>query len=173
MEQEGFIMNKGTIQAFAAGIILSTAVIAGYRHWFHANDDQNVSTEEAKSLLKQQGYSVTKTEDRKHTSQNTPVKQHAEKNPEPASKTDNEKKKDKQSSATHKDGSNAPYTLSVRSGMTSIEIAAILVKEGILEDESSFEQYMERNELNKHIQIGDFVLTDSMTMQQVAKTITK
>ncbi|MDQ0218306.1 hypothetical protein ELQ35_12565 [Peribacillus cavernae] len=173
-------MNKGTIQAFAAGIILSTGVIAGYGHWFQPNDDQAISLQEAKRLLKQEGYEVTpslKEEETRETAKSkepeSTEKQLAEKSRKPIPKQDIGEKEGNHASQTKKSEATAAYTLSIRSGMTTGDIAVLLANEGILKDASAFEHYLEQNELSKRIQIGEYVLTDNMTIQQAAKTITK
>lgn len=171
-------MNKGTIRAFAAGIILSTAAIAGYERWIEPMDSRSMSIEQAKSLLQQKGYHVTtnpKQEKQKETANKKnpePVEKEA-KDIKPVQELDTEKKEAPQASSQQNKDQAAAYTLTIQSGMTTGEIAKLLVREGILRDASSFEKYMEQNELSKYIQIGDYVLTDNMTVQQVAKTITK
>ncbi|CAH0347003.1 hypothetical protein [Bacillus sp. CECT 9360] len=165
-------MNKGTLQPFAAGIILSTAVVAGYEHWFQPEHD---SIEEATSLLKQKGYTVKadikeeKAKDTAPEAKQPSEKQQPENIEEAASKVEDVKK---ETQSVPKEAKTAPYKLSIRSGMTSIDIAALLEKEGIVADAKAFEQYLEQNELNKEIQVGEYEL-GNMTIQQVAKTITE
>lgn len=169
-------MNNGSIRAFAAGIILSTAAIAGYENWIEPANFDSMSIEQAKSLLQQKGYYVT-TNPKEDKQKETADK----KNPEPPEREtkditpelDPEKKEAPQASSEQKTDQAAAYTLTIQSGMTTGEIAKLLVREGILKEATSFEKYMEQNELSKNIQIGDYVLTDNMTVQQVAKTITK
>ncbi|PLT34702.1 endolytic transglycosylase MltG [Bacillus sp. V5-8f] len=173
-------MSKGAIRAFAGGIIVSTAVIAGYYYLYQPKDKVTMDLSQAKNMLEQEGFQVTK-----ETS--------AEKSEDPDKQVDPESVKKEQANvddtvkteknmdknAGIQDSPNsdkepaATYTLTIQPGMTSREIAELLVKEGILKDASLFQQYMEQNDLSKHIQIGEYVLTNNMTFQQVAKTISK
>lgn len=169
-------MNKGTLQAFAAGIILSTAVVAGYEHWFGSDQDQTISNKEAASLLRQNGYTVTagaKEAEGKQTAKEAakiPEKQPTEQSEE-ASAKEGDSQKESQTDA--EETNPVSYKLSIRSGMTSIYISALLEKEGIIEEATALEKYLEQNDLNKEIQIGEYELTNKMSIQQVAKTITK
>lgn len=173
-------MNKGSIRAFAAGIILSTAVIAGYQYWFEPKDKAGMDLHHAKNTLEQEGFQVTKeTEQEKppetDNGQNTKSAKKQQDNKDvPATTEKNAKKNEGTQASAEKDkGPAATYTLTIQSGMTSGEIAQLLVKENILKDASLFEEYMNKNDLSKQIQIGEYVVTNNMTVQQVAKTITK
>ena len=53
-------MNKVSLQAFSAGIIFSTAIMAGFYYGNHVNKKVTFTTSEAKKMLEAQGYSISK-----------------------------------------------------------------------------------------------------------------
>ena len=53
-------MNKVSLQAFSAGIIFSTAIMAGFYYGNHVNKKGTFTTSEAKKMLEAQGYSISK-----------------------------------------------------------------------------------------------------------------
>jgi hypothetical protein len=176
-------MNRGSIQGFSAGIIFATSIIGGY--YFLSAKDEGLSFHTAKQVIEQEGYTVVKknnqkikqsekapenlgsTQINKETSMEDPGKQtkvDSSQN-DPTKKTNNQNQNQTTSSPS--------YTLTIKSGMTSETIADLLVKNGIIKDDKAFKQYLDRNNLNTRIQIGSFVLTKEMSIEQIAKTIAK
>lgn len=149
-------MNKSTLQAFSAGIIFSTAVMAGYYYTTGPNEKSAPTMIEAKELLEQKGYILSLPKDETI---------HTEK------KDEKEKKQEK--AVTKEESSVVSYTLKVKANMTTTEIAKKLEKEKIIDDASGFEAYVDEHGFSKNIQIGEFVLTNNMTFRQLAKTMTQ
>lgn len=144
-------MNKATIQAFAAGITFSTAVISGYLFFFEPEKQEHqVTVVEATELLEKKGYTI------EDPSQNE--KKKAIKQPEP--KTEQPEKV-------------LNYSLTIKPGMTSQQIADKLVKEHIILNGETLTNYLSRDKLHDHIQVGTFILSKEMSIEQIAKTITK
>lgn len=65
-----------------------------------------------------------------------------------------------------------PYTIKVKTNMTTAEIADRLSKEKIIVEAAEFEAYMNDRDFSKRIQIGVFVVTNNMTYRQLANTLT-
>jgi len=147
-------MNKATIQAFAAGITFSTAVITGYLFFFESEKtektEHQVTVVEATELLEKSGYTV---EDASQIEKKKSVKQ-----PEP--------KAEQPEKAIN-------YSLTIKPGMTSKQIADVLVKEHIILHAEMLTNHLKRNKLHDHIQVGTFILSKEMSIEQIAKTITK
>lgn len=141
-------MNKATIQAFAAGITFSTAIITGYLFFLEpVETEHEVTVVEATALLEKKGYTI---QDPSQIEKKKPVKQ-----PEPkAEKAIN-------------------YSLTIKPGMTSQQIADKLVNEHIIRDADTLTSYLRRDKLHDHIQVGTFILSKEMSIEQIAKTITK
>lgn len=57
--------------------------------------------------------------------------------------------------------------------MTSQQIADTLVNEHIIRDADTLTNYLRRDKLHDHIQVGTFILSKEMSIEQIAKTITK
>ncbi|WP_110927404.1 endolytic transglycosylase MltG [Bacillus massiliglaciei] len=152
-------MMKAALQGFAAGLIVSASIMAGVRFLGSPEQEeakpQTMDVSEAKAFLEQKGYTVT--EDLNKASKK-----------DTASKTENVKKPEetKEKEQVHS------FKLTVKSNMNSQEIASILEKEHIIKDAGGFEAYMNEKGLSKRIQIGEFVLTDSMSYSQIGKTLT-
>lgn len=146
-------MNKSTLQAFSAGIIFSTAVIAGYYYTTEPKEKSAPTMIEAKELLEEKGYILSLPKDET---------------------VDTNKKDEKeQEKVVNKESSVVSYTLKVKANMTTTEIAKKLEKEKIIDDASGFEAYVDEHGFSKNIQIGEFVVTNNMTFRQLAKTMTQ
>ncbi|WP_404403881.1 hypothetical protein [Jeotgalibacillus malaysiensis] len=63
--------------------------------------------------------------------------------------------------------------LSVESGMTSPDISSALYQNGLIPDESAFNDYLADQGLTDRIQIGEYDLNSTMTIEQMAKLITQ
>ncbi|TQR18642.1 endolytic transglycosylase MltG [Psychrobacillus soli] len=57
--------------------------------------------------------------------------------------------------------------------MTSSDISSFLEQAGIIQNKQDFEDYLVAQDLSGHIQIGQYELNSTMTMKQIAETITK
>lgn len=67
----------------------------------------------------------------------------------------------------------ARMILSVESGMTSPDISSALYQNGLITDESAFNEYLSDQGLTDRIQIGDYDLNSTMSIEQMAKLITQ
>lgn len=144
-------MNKATIQAFAAGITFSTAIITGYLFFLVPEETAHeVTVVEATALLEKKGYTIedpSQIEKKKTVEQPKPKAEKVE-------KTIN-------------------YSLTIKPGMTSQQIANKLVNEHIILNAETLTNYLRRDKLHDHIQVGTFILSKEMSIEQIAKTITK
>lgn len=69
--------------------------------------------------------------------------------------------------------SEAAMTLSVEVGMTSSEISAALEDAGIIQNSVDLDNYLSDQGLAGRIQLGNYELTSSMSLKQIAETITR
>ncbi|MFJ7637209.1 hypothetical protein ACQKL0_07085 [Peribacillus sp. NPDC097264] len=153
-------MNKVTLQAFSAGLIVSTTIFAGFYYMTEPNEETGPTVEEAKKLLNEKGYLVSLQKDERLNSEKEEKRIDKE-----------EKKQEKE--VPKKNNPVVSYTLEVKANMTTLEIATKLEKEKIIDDAARFESYVEDQGFSKNIQIGEFVVTDNMTYRQLAKTLTQ
>ncbi|MBK5500850.1 hypothetical protein [Peribacillus sp. TH14] len=162
-------MNKAILQGLSAGIIFSTAIFAGFYYGTGANAGHAPTTEEAKELLVKKGFIVSSPTDEGEIAG------------KPSKSEDKEKQKKqdvspiqetKEKEVSKKEDTIVPYTLKVKSNMTTTEITQILAKEKIIDDAAGFEAYMNEHDFSKNVQIGVFVVTNNMTYRQLAHTLT-
>lgn len=67
----------------------------------------------------------------------------------------------------------ASTTLSIQVGMTSSEISAKLQDAGIILNKVDMDNYLSDQGLAGRIQLGDYELNSSMSLKQIAETITR
>lgn len=65
------------------------------------------------------------------------------------------------------------YQLKVKNGMNSEDIARELEKAKIIKNAAEFIKYLSDNGYHRHIQIGEFHITNDMSYQEIAVIITK
>ncbi|PLS15230.1 hypothetical protein CVD28_23160 [Bacillus sp. M6-12] len=191
-------MNRSSLRAFSAGIILSVACLAGVRYFVPSDSEPTVT--EAKELLTEHGFTVSKKADQNagtgkpensyakvqtkqsaQQDQKREVKQEEIKAVVPESQPDANKsesktnnKEDKTKEEAAEAGKSArTYTITIESGMTPDDISDILVSQGILENGKPFEEYLAENNLHSRIQVGEFVVTSNMSVAQLANTIAR
>ncbi|WP_050615777.1 endolytic transglycosylase MltG [Bacillus testis] len=151
-------MSRSTIRGIALGF-LAAAFLTMAMHVDSEKKEKPLSLEQLQEQSSKRGYTLVKEkEESKQASHTSPVS-----NPVP-----------KQAKKTDQAVTGPPsYTLTISSGMSSEEIADILKKEQIIQDPSAFIHYLESNGLSSRIQIGTYILTKDMNLQQIAKTISK
>ncbi|MCM3704519.1 MULTISPECIES: hypothetical protein [Cytobacillus] len=154
-------MNKRNTRAFAFGILI--AVIAFFTAYFlnkpEQTENRTIDENSAKDFLQAKGYTVLSNEeytlllqtDAKDQTENKEVKE------EPAEENTEQK----------------VYQLTIESGMTPGEIAAILEKASVIDQAADFGNYMEEYGYSKKIQLGTFELNHNMSYKEIAKIITK
>lgn len=64
-------------------------------------------------------------------------------------------------------------SITVRPGMGSHEVAAILKDAGIIDDSADFDTYLNSNGYSTRIEVGDYNLSPDMTYEELAKTLTQ
>ena len=158
-------MTNHSVKAFSIGIIFSTAILS-FVYYFATDhkeavvtkdDIQNYIKSENLVVLSKQEYDELKL--RSENNDNTPEEQSVEPTKE------SEKKQ------TENEINN--YTLTIRSGMNSMEIATLLEEEKIIANASEFDTFLREQNLNTTIQIGSFDLTSDMSYELIADIITK
>lgn len=157
-------VNKYRLRAFSFGIIFTVAVIGTYYYFFMNIEQTTVAAptiEQAKKVVVAHDFVVlTKKEHLKLEQANEQLKTLKEQQKKQPEKEKQEKKIE-------------TYTLKVKTGMTSDDIAQLLKKAQIIDSERDFIDFMAINGYSKSIQLGSFKLTDEMSYEQIAKTITR
>jgi len=157
-------MSNATLRAFAAGIIFSTALIAGFYYGNDLHQDRTITAMDAKKMLEEQDYIVIKETDAINKAEPTSKKEVKQ---ETVEASNNIAKKQEQSK---KDGKT--YTLQVKYKMTVQEIAETLASEKIIDDAAEFQNYMNKNGLTRRVQVDEFVVTSDMSYEKLGHLLT-
>lgn len=65
------------------------------------------------------------------------------------------------------------YKLVIKKGMSSEDIGELLKKNKIIKDTSHFARYLQQHQLTTKLQIGEYLLKDTMSTDQIADMITE
>ncbi|GGH79769.1 hypothetical protein JOD43_001702 [Pullulanibacillus pueri] len=183
-------MTKNGMRAFAAGMIITCAVIAFF-YYFMLSDTGQAKKATSKTLSDSavEDYLAKKGQiavDQKTF--NAWQKAETEKDSKQDSKASDEKstdqkdqstaKSDEKSKTDDKDASETKPTkvkIHIKSGMTSTDIADQLESEHIIKKGQADDlvHYIVKNGLEKYIQLGTYTVSSDMSLAEIAKTIAK
>ncbi len=65
------------------------------------------------------------------------------------------------------------YTVNIKPDMLPSDVSTILQEQGIIDDASAFNQFLENEDYSKLIQIGKFKVSSDMSNHELAKALTK
>lgn len=185
---------KQTIRAFALGLFTASLIILVVLFATNGgkNTTSNLSTNEMITSLKNDGYRVmTESEyislsvqyDEARTEENEKKQaEHEEKRQEIEGETKDkkddkaksqDKDKDKEKSKDKEKEDVRTVTIKVESGMPPSKISDRLESEGVIDDARKFDEYLEKNDYVKYIQLGEHKVETNMTQEEVAKALTK
>ncbi|RFA36401.1 hypothetical protein CAI16_05110 [Virgibacillus dokdonensis] len=133
-----------------------------------------VSVDEAKTTAaKNEEQPETKAKSTEEDSKNK------EENDKPKSDQDSKKdegqkeEKDKQKKDEKKEKDKKTYTLKIEEGKPSSDISEKLEKNGIIDEASKFNDYLEDNDYSKKVQLGEFKVSSDMSLYEIAEAITR
>ncbi|KAB2333868.1 endolytic transglycosylase MltG [Bacillus mesophilum] len=167
-------MHKRNVRSFSFGIFFSVLVVAIYTFIADPEHEETAYTEDgAIAYLEEAGYTVFTEEELNNaidSSEKQTEQQSTESNDgdEAGSNPDQPQGEDSAPEEPH-----ASFELEISSGMNLGQIASILVQVGLVEDAYAFTQYMEENKYSTKIQPGTFEIKQGMSIEEIAKTITK
>lgn len=178
-------LTKNGMRGFAAGILGTCAVFALF-YFFIFNDDgqkdktqkkveQEPLTEDAVNLYLEENNRVSLSADDYQKYQEWQESNAANKKDED-NKEENSKEEEKQDSKSEPEKSEATtYELTISSGMTPGDISSNLVEAKVLKSDQKddFDRYLHDNKLEKYVQLGKFKLSSDMSIEEMAKVITK
>ncbi|WP_442594937.1 hypothetical protein [Neobacillus sp. D3-1R] len=161
-------MNKRSVRAFSLGIILAVSLLG----WFYFNLDQkpkekNLTVQDAKKMLESENYLIFSSKEYEADKAKT-IADTIEKNKQEWKQSTKEAKKEP---ATQK--TTIRYHLEVVSGMTSNDIVDRLYEAEIIKDPDEFQHFLDDHQYSTKIQLGVFEVTSDMSLEQIAKIITK
>ncbi|MFB5282182.1 hypothetical protein [Peribacillus sp. Hz7] len=157
-------MSNATLRAFAAGIIFSTALIAGFYYGNDLHQNRTITAMDAKKMLEEQNYIVMKETDAINKAEPTPEKEVKQETIEAPNNIAKKQEQPKQDVKT--------YTLQVKYKMTVKEIAETLATEKIIDDAAKFQNYMNKNGLTRRVQVDEFVVASDMSYEELGHLLT-
>lgn len=157
---------KQPIRYFAIGLLTASVILLLAFYFFDQSKPkaEDLSIDEIKEAIKVDGYRVVTEAEYISLSVNDEEKN--EKDDQKEKKEDADKKKDDKPEKE-------TYTINIKSGMLPSEISEILAKNNVIKDADEFDQYLEKNEYSKYIQLGKHKLTHDMSNEEAAKALTK
>lgn len=167
-------MANNSLRSFASGMIIATSLFTAV-YYFQPSvnkqeqkivENDTVTDEEVQAYLNNNGYisipEQTYDELVAKSKEYEALKNQTQKPTEPMPPQVKETEKKTKT-----------YTLSVKSGMDSIQIANLLEDSGIVDSGKKFEQFLTKNDWTRSIQVGTYKLSDSMSYEEIGKIITK
>ncbi|MFZ3580463.1 hypothetical protein [Virgibacillus sp. DJP39] len=149
-----------SIGLFTAGIILLAIVLFDEDT---SNEKASLSHKDTVEALEKDGYHVLS--DKEYISLS--VKSETSSEEKEKQSTKDEKKQE-----VPKKKEPQTFTLKIQPGLASSSISSLLEKNGIIKNADAFNKYLEDNDYSQYVQIGTFEVTDQMTFNQLAETIT-
>ncbi|MCY7753186.1 endolytic transglycosylase MltG [Bacillus haynesii] len=161
-------MTRQSVQAFAGGMILATAVLAGAFYLTDngkaeaSKDAQNVSEADVKTYLKDNQQVSLKREEYQQLLhyKETALKQDAS----------SQNKKEKEQDDAKK---GSKYKLEIKSGMSTAEIADLLAKGKVISSADDFKDYVKKTGNESKIRAGKYELKRGDSLKNIVKTLSK
>ncbi|QVY60348.1 endolytic transglycosylase MltG [Cytobacillus gottheilii] len=167
-------MHKRNVRSFSFGIFFSVLVIAIYTFIADPEREETAYTDNgAKAYLEEAGYTVL-TEEELNNAIDSSEKQTEQPDTDSNDGDEAGSNPDQpQGEDTAPEEPPVSFELEISQGMNVGQIASLLVQVGLVEDASAFTQYMEENGYSTKIQLGTFEIKQGMSIEEIAKTITK
>lgn len=146
-------MTKRGIQAFAGGIILATAVLAAV--FYLTDEDQAAAVKDNKTVTEQDVNNYL--DSKKLVSVNRDEYQKL---------LDSKKSLNNDSGSDTKSDKVKTYKLTIKDGMSTADVSAILEKEGIISSAQDFNDYVIDAGYHKEIRAGEFKVKSDMSFKR-------
>lgn len=160
---------KQPIRYFSIGLLTSSVILLLAFYFFDNGtvSTDNLSVEEMTETLKADGYHVVTEKEFISLSVNDEDESKTD------STVDNDQKKENTDKKQEEKTDKKTYTINIKSGMLPSEISEILAENDIIKDADKFDQYLEKEEYSKYIQLGKHKLNSEMSTEEVAEALTK
>lgn len=171
-------MASNSLRSFASGMIIATSIFTGVYYFQPFNKEEQkivenhtITDEEVQQYLNNKGYIAipeqTHDELIAKSKEYEVIKNQKELAQKPTEPKPPEQKETVQVPVKK------TYTLAVKSGMDSIQIANKLEKSGIVDSGKKFEQFLTKKDWTRSIQVGTYELTSSMSYEEIGLIITR
>ncbi|WP_245975299.1 hypothetical protein [Oceanobacillus chungangensis] len=194
---------KKTIRTFAIGLFTAGIIMVIGIFFFDSNSNtlDELSAEEMIPLIKEDGYHVLTsdeyislsvksenintdseekaeneaTDKKEVTKTKEPVKEETEKT-QAANQSKKEKAETKEETSTPEKKQEEKiinYTLNIEPGMPASTITSVLADQGIIDDASEFNNYLDEHDYTLKVRMGTHKVTSAMSFYELAEAITK
>ncbi|SEN55067.1 hypothetical protein SAMN04488134_101334 [Amphibacillus marinus] len=158
---------KHILRAFSFGLLTATALLAGYYFFFETTENVTATSEptEAEMIaqLETLGYYISETD--------PAINQDATGQPEPETEPEQDDEEPEVDTPEQAVVTNDQFVLTILPGTTISQVADYLMLAGLIKSRSEFTDYLDDNNYGHNIQIGQFDLDRSMSLDEVVDTI--
>lgn len=173
-------MANNSLKSFASGMIIATSIFTAVYYFQPFNkreqkivENDTLTNEEVQAYLNSNGYisipEQTYDELVAKSKEFEAIKNQTQKASEPKPPEQKETVPIPPSPEVEK----KIFTLTVKSGMDSIQIANLLENAGIVDSGREFEQFLTKKDWTRSIQVGTYQLNSSMSYEEIGTIITK
>ncbi len=165
---------RTNLRAFAIGILFATGVM-GLAYSIVSAGATTLNDESIRAYAEENElHLLTKTEYNELLPAIDPVEEVKE---EPKEEVTEEKKDDEgkkeEEEVEEKEESNEPFEIVIPDGMATYEITALLAREGIIEDDKEFDEYLEDRDIATKVRSGTFTMKKGMSYKEAAEVLIK
>ncbi|ASS91917.1 MULTISPECIES: endolytic transglycosylase MltG [Aeribacillus] len=181
-------MNKRILQAFSAGMIVSTSILTltfylgnydqkvvaekeltdkSVNEYLAQNNKIAVSNKEYEEFL---SYKDTKVKNLNKTPQQNEQQQ---KQQNQNAQNQNAQNQNQEQKNNNQQTEVKPVKVNIKEGMTTSDVSKILEQSGIIDSASKFNQYLIKHDYHKRVQIGTFEVKKGMSYYEIAEALTR
>ncbi|WP_339146886.1 MULTISPECIES: hypothetical protein [unclassified Sutcliffiella] len=164
---------RTNLRAFAIGILFATGVM-GVAYSIVSAGATTLNDESVKAYAAEnEMHLLTKSEYNDLLPAIEPEKEIKEESK--AEEVTEEKKEEagNQEEVEEKEESNEPFEIVIPDGMATYEITALLAREGIIEDDKEFDEYLEGRDIATKVRSGTFIMKKGMSYKEAAEVLIK
>ncbi|HLR08022.1 MAG TPA: hypothetical protein VK136_02020 [Bacillota bacterium] len=166
---------KQPIRSFSIGLLTAGLICLLVFYFSGGNKETaNLSTEDMIAKLEDEGYRVfTESEYISMAVDSDDADETEADTDDDSALEDNEEDEADEDSEADDEDASVTYTLEIKSGMNSSEISELLEENDIIDDAMEFSTFLEDEDYESDVQIGEFELSSDMSFKEIAEEITK
>lgn len=166
---------RTNLRAFAIGVLFATGVM-GVAYSIVSAEATTLNDESIKAYAEENElHLLTKSE---YNGLLPAIEPEAEVKEEPKEDSKEEVTEEKKEEDSNKEEevveeSNEPFDIVIPDGMATYEITALLAREGIIEDDKEFDEYLEDRDIATKVRSGTFTMKKGMSYKDAAEVLIK
>lgn len=168
---------KHFLRVYALGLLTATLVFTIYYLFFYEPEiqfiEEELSESEMITALEAFGYYIYEDNPLESIDEEDSESTQLDQDEDNDEITEVDDTNEIENSVDENELSNDSFILIIEEGMTITEVADILILEEIIEDRDELANYLIENDYGTNIQIGEFELTEDMSLAEVVETIAR